>query len=859
MLTIFPNQADDALDVAALPPTENTELNYRTRPLSDGQEVRLTTILLFGLPPFVIISAVIVQWLCWMLPIAGHVLFAIAVTFFCGIGVRKLTGAFQRRDQYHVIVVILIILGYAVWEFALGVGGSSLAIPGFIVWLTAGAMAHQVAAWILAAPTVDFETTMRWKYNLPHLVSRGFSLDCPELLTNSFSPALIAVSLFGASTLQGWLELPFSAWLACFAATTLAVWLGWHSLLFLILPPVSLARSLMVTWHAMIVFCTYDVHYTPAAGVFRFPSRWLRSPMNRWLLVLGTVVTVGCCIGSNCPHPLVVMHSGGSYVLQVCGNMLVMFLAGPLILFATLWLSAGTVLARFEKEFAHHRNEETTDWDIYVDRMINSNDPLEREHLLIGTAEQGDYPVLVHSEIFDQHTHILGDSGASKTALAIGPQATQLIARADSSVVIIDLKGDKALFESCRREAARTGKMRFRWITNEIGRSTFGFNPLHQSHNSKLTVEQLSQELLQGLSLDYGIQYGAGYFTAMNEIVMNTVMHETGARSFTELNKFLGDRNFYKGIGHEEDWKQARHLSALVQRLASCQAINLVPGMYPDEPLLHQNAVDCSDVLDKPQVIYLWLRSSTEPTNAPAIARLFLWAMFCAAGQRPPDQNRVYFFIDELQQIVSDGIKLIFEHFRDMGGTIIGAHQTAGQLMRSGSDFGETVDSCTAMKQVFRASDLKSLERLQKLSGTKREIKATWHQPHERGGGDVLSRYETFLAEDGLVRVTEGERARFDLNDLQAISSRRQSSLVRFTFGSGFTQFGGKTIAVKSQFHISFDQYNKRRKMPWPSDPGAFVSEAPSKCGEPKIEVAEPALGKAKEDFTAEFEKRGRA
>jgi hypothetical protein len=197
--------------------------------------------------------------------------------------------------------------------------------------------------------------------------------------------------------------------------------------------------------------------------------------------------------------------------------------------------------------------------------MINSNDELEREHIFIGTSETADYPVLVHRKIHDQHGHILGDSGSSKTALAMAPQATQLIARADSTVVIIDLKGDKALFESCRREAARTGKRRFRWISNEVGKSTFSFNPFLQSHNSMLSVEQMTQELLQGMSLDYGIKYGAGYFTAMNEIVLNNVLKETGARSFAELSAHLSDRKWYSAIGYEEDWKQARHLSALVK------------------------------------------------------------------------------------------------------------------------------------------------------------------------------------------------------------------------------------------------------------------------------------------------------
>jgi len=545
-------------------------------------------------------------------------------------------------------------------------------------------------------------------------------------------------------------------------------------------------------------------------------------------MLTATLVAIGFGFGVHCPAPAIAMQNGGSFTLQLVMNFIAICFAGPIVLCSTFWLVAGTTLARFEYELSTHKDEDTTDWDNYVGRLLNSKDELEREHILMGTGEKAVYPVLIHRKIPDHHGHILGDSGSSKTALAMAPQATQMIARADSTVVIVDLKGDKALFESCRREAERTGKMRFRWISNEVGKPTFAFNPFLQSHNALLSVEQVTQELLQGMSLDYGIKYGAGYYTAMNEIVLNNVLQETGARSFAELSEHLADKRWYSEIGYEEDWKQARHLSALVKRLGRSQPLNVTPDMTTYGNDVHENAIDVANLHQEPQVIYLWLRSAVEPTNAPAIARMFLWAMFTAASHQPQDENRVYFFIDEMQQIISDGIKLIFEQFRDLGGTIIGAHQTGGQLRRDGTDLGDTIDSCTAVKQVLRASDLTSLQRLEALSGTVKEHTPTWHQTYERGTGDVSSRYEKMLAKDGLVRVTEQVRARYDGDEIRAISSRPQSSLVRFTFGSGYTQFAGRSIPVKSSFHIEYDDYLRLPAKPWPTEVGAFTIQPPA-------------------------------
>jgi Type IV secretion-system coupling protein DNA-binding domain len=529
------------------------------------------------------------------------------------------------------------------------------------------------------------------------------------------------------------------------------------------------------------------------------------------------------------PDPIQTLSQGGSMLRQLLLNLLLVTIGAPLLLVTILWFTAGTLLARFDQELTKKLPDDRTEWDNYVERIINSGDDLETEHILVGTSQVGDYPVLVHREIYNQHLHVLGDSGASKTSLGMAPTATQLIARGESTVVIVDLKGDKALFEMCRREAARS-QLRFRWISNEVGHNSFVFNPFLQSHNQRLSTQQFVDELLQGLSLDYGLAYGAGYYTAMNQIVLTNVLKHVRVRSFRELDGYLENQKFYAKVGHAEDWAQARHLGALVTRLAATEAVNVVPGMYPHQPEVHTQAIDALNVFEQPQVVYLWLRSSVESSNAPAIARLFLWAMFSAASQAKLAENqRVYFFMDEFQQVLSDGIKLIFEQFRDLGGTIIAAHQTAAQLNRQGTDLGETVDSCTAVKQVFRASNLDALERLEKLAGNRLAKVAHWVQPYEPPTGDLVDRLDMFYADEGMINVRQSELPALDRQRMLAISSNRLASLIRFTFGSGYTQFAGASVPIVSQYAISHQTYKDLRKLPWPTAPGTFVVPAPAK------------------------------
>ena len=47
-MLIFPPAHEDPLDAAALPLVDNTELNYRTRPLPPENELRMVLLVLFG-------------------------------------------------------------------------------------------------------------------------------------------------------------------------------------------------------------------------------------------------------------------------------------------------------------------------------------------------------------------------------------------------------------------------------------------------------------------------------------------------------------------------------------------------------------------------------------------------------------------------------------------------------------------------------------------------------------------------------------------------------------------------------------------------------------------------------------------
>jgi hypothetical protein len=689
----------DTLDAAALPPTDNTELNYRTRPQTPQAERVQTGRLLISATLVVAPLGLVVSWFWAVKWLVLPAMITGALVFF---GRAFLRFARQRRRPWLelLVIVLIVVAGVLGWLFhrlpSLRVGYGAI-FPLSLAWVSLFSLvlARQVAHWMANHPKVEWEVARKWESLLAAISGGPIPDDCPEVRSVRTAPVFLLAAygigwgvLLRVEQTSSWEFSAVWAVAAFFASMALMGWvrnyLGYGSRF-------SLWLTFRVAWDAVVVWCNYDRAGTPAAGVFRFPSRSLRSVIVRDAALRTTLVAAGvgliACFPSLLPsvippppgQPLLLPHEeaylntlpsseasqkrtellaararhGWSWtdtVGTVCERLVIgaafMTVGPPLVVFLVAWAVVGPLLTRYYLALEApngYAQSSGSEWDVSVNRMLESRDALEQEHYLLGTTINGDYPVLLHSEILNQHFHITGDTGAAKTSLAIAPLATQMIARQgkqDNTVVIIDLKGDMALFETMRIEAQRNGKQ-FRWFASEPGKTSFVFNPFVQSHLSLLTPEQRSESLLQAMSLDYGLGYGKAFFTAMNEVVLKNMLRQYSIRSFRELGTYLEDPSTYKNLGPKKDFEQARHLGVIVNRLAAMYALNVVAGRTPGAEPAIQNAIDAMDVLHRPQVLYFFLNSPQEPIGAPSVAKLFLWALFSAAARNPARDNRV--------------------------------------------------------------------------------------------------------------------------------------------------------------------------------------------------------------------------
>lgn len=499
--------------------------------------------------------------------------------------------------------------------------------------------------------------------------------------------------------------------------------------------------------------------------------------------------------------------SAGTYSIAI--SLVLCFLFPPLVLCSTLvGMSAFALVdpALCEPtpvEEGSERYPLDTDWARYERRLHQRYSP-EQSHLWIGAHAHQDYPVLLHQDILREHAYLVGDSGSGKTALGLMPILSQLIRRRDAAVVVIDLKGDPALFNTVREEARLAGST-FRFFSNELGRHTHAFNPFIQADLSKLTLNQVCEAILEALNLNHGEGYGRSYYSRVARRWLSSILRQRPSiSSFEELYEAADDIENFRD---EKERQDAFELVSVIESLASFEQINLTPSRGDVPPDVHAESIFMPRVITNREVVYFWLPAAVETASVREIAKLAVYSLLRAAFQASRDQPRShqsFLVIDEFQRMASSGFKLILEQARSMGVGCILANQTPGDLEMPDTDLRPTVHTNTRLKVCFSASDPNHQDDLMRgsgeASGWLRAVPAIGEH-----AGEVAS-------------LREHMTTRLLRNDLLAISDDPLQCVFQVSRGLGYTQFAGRPLPVKMQHMMPEHRYRDLKQQPWPED-----------------------------------------
>ncbi len=459
---------------------------------------------------------------------------------------------------------------------------------------------------------------------------------------------------------------------------------------------------------------------------------------------------------------------GNHYMGLLTGfHYLLLFASPGLLLFlATHFIAGPAISAHHLALEGAHAYEKHPDWDRldgYTERLLCSRNAKERNSIIVGRTLHNDYPILVHIKLLFEHFHILGGTGVGKTTLGLMTDMIQLIRRKDGPVVIVDCKGDMALFNTARKEAERAGR-KFKWFTNRLGHSTYVFNPFDKNMYAQLSLQEIVGLLMSALNLHHGSDYGRAWYTMANRILMKRAFQETtngsrGRRRHDRIESFKDLNDIILSLSDPEskEYQAAQHLAFLIESLADFEQLNLAPRTHPQHASV-ENAINMSEAIANNEVIYFFLAGAIDSQSVAEIGRLAIYSLLTACinhknrtGQRP----NTYLFVDEAQAVIAQNIAQVLAQARSFGMACFLAHQTMSQLNQpGGADHRELFMGCTGVKQFFSARDPWTQKYVADSSGRVRY--ATFSYPQD--SNDLLSGFfgiaHTVTNELGVPAVT---------------------------------------------------------------------------------------------------------
>lgn len=580
--------------------------------------------------------------------------------------------------------------------------------------------------------------------------------------------------------------------------------------------PLAISATAIRGWTSWL---TYNQHDESAAGVVSSPAGPLALRVGMTVLLVADITLLLCAF---LPVSEIIWRDNtfglAEAVLMV--PFFFLMLALPVAL-ATMLITLVATPAIFRFSVNPTEKRQST-WEQVTETLRRSSNHIERDSLFFGRLSHDGSPLLVPRAVFKEHAHILGDSGSGKTARGLLPLAEQLVADRQSSLMVIDLKGDSqemlsTLQHSAQRYGAEGSPIPVRQFTVREDHATFAFNPFQLPCWHRLNLFQRTDVLCGALGLSYGTDYGRGYYSSANASVLYaTLKAYPDVGSFSELSdriNFVTARSKGHGLS-EKQGDAGTHVKMICERLASFKALNVSSEHTPNKEV-STCAMDPAQLFARQEIFYFHLSTTLGPGSSPEIARLAMF-MLLTTATLTNQRRQVYLMIDEFQRVAAHNVDAILQIARSMNVGVILANQSMADLRRD--DLIHVVETNCRYRQWYAVSSPEEQNQLARGSGETVDLLLSQSTSRQREGFDA--------------RVTESVGTkqvivpRLTINDVKLASDDPRKSIALVTRGAGYSQFGGMPVVVESDFHISESEFLRRKNAPWPAvSNGSFVPQ----------------------------------
>lgn len=462
-------------------------------------------------------------------------------------------------------------------------------------------------------------------------------------------------------------------------------------------------------------------------------------------------------------------------------------------------------------------------------------------------------PALLHRSILKGHIHLLGSSQSGKTSIGLATLLMQLIrgwlVRATDlfgrpvidghgkrvwsrskpiPMLIMDLKGDLALYNTVREECARTGQT-LKFFTLNRGMATSYFNALPNLGVSDRLPVEFCELTVNALSLFHGLSYGRSYYSKQSRDLLLKTLKGAPIKpaSWHEL---------YELLLREIDPKKHKDIFELVSSIFALAQYPVLGSAPAGVDVIHMPTV-----FAERQVVFCSLPARLSAISARDVGKLILFAFITAAGDWNERFERLpsVVAVDEIQILCSSNLATLFQQASGAAVSMIFSNQ--GRLDLNVPDAPHLADSVrinTRFKQMFTVVDPREAADLIQVSGDRLGILRSYVSGRDGKGHATSSVSEQETLCQFLTQ-----------NEINAVNNDRNGSLIQVISDAGFTELGGVPRHIQTPYPLEAYEYERRLHTPWPTAPE--MAPAPGGVTRTVVNTQEPeeVQEKAEQDY----------
>lgn len=415
-----------------------------------------------------------------------------------------------------------------------------------------------------------------------------------------------------------------------------------------------------------------------------------------------------------------------------------------------------------------------------VRQMQAARKKVPRNEVFLGRSMKTKRSISLSNEMRKMHTHVVGSTGSGKTDSLILPLLVQDI-QCGRGALVMDAKGDRETLNKIFFHIKRAGREKdFLFFSLAYPERSNTYNPLLRGNPTELKDKIISaniwtEEFYKKKSEETLLLLMKSLREAKEEVTFQKLYDLlSNEKKLTDLAKRLRDPHLKDLMinilnKYAVFQKDLAGLTADLGMIAESEFSSLLLQETPQIDLLNA-------YLNK-QIVYFQLNAQGYEETARRFGRIVLQDLKTISNHIQaylPEEQRAFFpiYVDEFSNFAYEPFIEFLNKARGAHLGITIAHQSLGDLEKTGSHFMKQVLENCNIKVVLRQDDPDSIETYARISGTEKALK------------DTLQTQEDFLDKTptGLGTVREVDEFRLKPNVIRELGRGEAGIIIKQPF-----------------------------------------------------------------------------